>query len=114
MVKRNKLGQFTSECLRGNKFALGNKPNKTSFKKGNLPHNYKNGVQKHNNWGYVYYDINNKNRIALSRKIYQENIGDITNGWIIYHKDGDKFNNNINNLETISRAELLRRNSYGK
>ena len=30
-MKRNKMGQFISEELRGNQFAKGNLPNKTSF-----------------------------------------------------------------------------------
>lgn len=33
-MNRNKKGQFTSEGMKGNKFAKGAKPNKTSFKKG--------------------------------------------------------------------------------
>ncbi len=44
MGKRTKDGKFTSEYLKGNKFALGNKPNKTSFKKG------ENFMENHPSW----------------------------------------------------------------
>jgi hypothetical protein len=37
-------GSFTSEKLKGNKFAKGNKSNKTSFKKGNIPWNTGRGI----------------------------------------------------------------------
>ena len=33
----------------------------------------------------------------------------IPGGWVIWHIDGDPLNNNIENLECISRIELLRR-----
>jgi hypothetical protein len=33
----------------------------------------------------------------------------IPEGWVIWHIDGDPLNNNIDNLECISRIELLRR-----
>ena len=35
----------------------------------------------------------------------------IPKGHIVYHKDGDPNNNDINNLEVISRAVLLKRNN---
>ncbi len=30
---------------------------------------------------------------------------------VVYHLDGDVYNNEISNLEVITRAELIRRNS---
>jgi hypothetical protein len=38
----------------------------------------------------------------------------IPEGWVIWHIDGDTLNNNIENLECISRSELLKRNSNKK
>lgn len=35
---------------------------------------------------------------------------DCPKGYVIYHKDGDKYNNRKKNLEVISRAEMLKRN----
>ena len=32
-------------------------------------------------------------------------------GYVIYHKDGNMYNDNLSNLECISRAELMKRNS---
>ena len=44
---------FTHERLLGNKNALGAKPNRTSFKKGHRPHNWKGGVSKHPEYGLL-------------------------------------------------------------
>lgn len=35
---------------------------------------------------------------------------DCPKGYVVHHKDGDKYNNRKNNLEVISRSELLKRN----
>lgn len=45
---------------------------------------------------------------------YVYGLDNIPKGYVIYHKDGNPFNNDIGNLECISRAELLRRNREGK
>lgn len=34
----------------------------------------------------------------------------IPKGWVIYHLDGNKDNDDVDNLEAISRAELMQRN----
>ena len=39
---------------------------------------------------------------ALNRKL--------TNNEVVYHKDGDTYNNDLSNLEVITRKELLKRN----
>jgi hypothetical protein len=42
--------------------------------------------------------------------IYEEKFGPIPKGYIIFHKDGNMWNDDPDNLEAISRAELLKRN----
>lgn len=47
---------------------------------------------------------------GYARWILKQSGIDIPKGMIVYHKDGDYTNNNIGNLEIITRAELLKRN----
>jgi HNH endonuclease len=42
-------------------------------------------------------------RVHFHRVIWEENYGEIPVGFCIHHKDGNKENNNITNLECISR-----------
>lgn len=117
-------------CSKGTEFKPGNAPwNKglkgynpggrsveTRFKKGNLPHTTlqdgavtvrvdSRGVPvKHiridqGKWEY------------LSRHTWRQHYGEIPAGHYIVHKDGDTMNCNIENLECISRAENMRRNT---
>ena len=58
---------------------------------------------------------NRKGKIKEIRKFttyarYVYGLDRIPEGWVIWHIDGDPFNNKIENLECISRGELLRRN----
>ena len=63
-----------------------------------------------------------KGKIEERRKMtsyarYVYDLDRIAEGWVIWHIDGDPLNNNIENLECISRTELLRRmrmNKYNK
>jgi hypothetical protein len=60
-----------------------------------------------------------KGKIKECRKMtsyarYVYGLDRIPEGWVIFHIDGDPLNNNIENLECISRSELLRRNSKYK
>ena len=53
-----------------------------------------------------------KGKIIERRKIttyarYVYGLDRIPEGWVIWHIDGDPFNNNIENLECISRKELM-------
>lgn len=47
----------------------------------------------------------NGRTIMVHRLVWIENKGEILEGYIIHHKDGNKKNNNIDNLECISRRE---------
>ena len=90
---------------------------KTCFKKGNTPHNacpvgYE--VLRKDKGGKSYWMI----KIAESSKlvykhkhIWEQANGPITKGHNIIFKDGNTHNCTIENLECISNAELMRRNS---
>lgn len=94
------------------------KPNKTSFKSdgsntGSNHNSWKGGIQNTKKDGkYIWLDT--KKREPLSRYVYKLHYGSIPKGYVIYHIDGNKLNNNINNLIAITRRELLKWNNKMK
>lgn len=94
--------------------------NATSFKKGNTPPQQKpvgtiSNQMKHGVVDSVCINIdwrgNRKPHNVYAWYVWElHNQQDRPKGMVIYHMDGDIHNNNIDNLEVISRAELLRRN----
>ena len=100
------------------------KPNKGSFKKGQKPlrfHGFYVPI-KVNRKSAPYARVNLKEwgwrkvgkkywkkikTIPYSRYVY--GLDKIPKGWVIWHLDGDPFNNNIGNLVCINRDELMRR-----
>ena len=49
------------------------------------------------------HDRNHKN-VRVHRACWEARRGAIPNGWVVHHDDGDKRNNNIENLECMSWA----------
>jgi len=95
------------------------KANSGSYKKGNVPYGYMGGYKILKDDG-IYVRIKKetyqygKNKVGkyeqLARVKYRQAYGDF-NG-VILHKDGDVMNCELENLQLITRAELLRRNQY--
>lgn len=55
----------------------------------------------------------NKKQVRLHRYIMECYLGrKLTKDEIVHHKDGDKLNNNISNLELLSRAEHIKKHYY--
>ena len=48
--------------------------------------------------------------VMLSRHTYESFFGKVPDGYIVYHKDGDPLNCDIQNLDIMSRAQNVRRN----
>jgi len=124
------------QYLIGNKFALGNAPNKTSFKKGSIPWNkelkgihlspkseYKKGhvCPSRKNIGTITQRIdkgkNIRNWIKIkqpntwigyTRYVWQQSYGEIPKKAVIHHVDKDTLNDKIQNLCILNRAEHLR------
>jgi hypothetical protein len=124
MIKRNKEGKFLKGNNSGNKFKKGNVPwNKgktgirlspySEFKEGELigeKHpSWKGGIQYCTN-DVVYLNVAPNERVRRPRKIYEDAYGKIPKGYIIFHLDGNRYNDDPKNLIAISRAELLKRN----
>jgi hypothetical protein len=106
-------GRFTRERLLGNSYAKGNTPNKTSFKEdqfvGETHYCWKGGVRPNkNDCTYVY--AGKYKRLRRPRCVYEEVHGKLGSDYVIFHKDGNKDNDDIGNLEAITRAELINRN----
>lgn len=86
----------------------------TEFKKGDRfgkeHYNWKGGVQLiKNDCVYLYEGINK--RVRRPKKVYEDANEEAPKGWIIYHLDGDKDNDDLDNLIAIPRAVLVRINS---
>lgn len=114
MKGRNSKGQFLKGHIPYNKGLKGihNSP-ETEFKKGQTAgannYNWKGGVQKPASDVVLLY-AGVGERLCRPRVIYEQHFGKIPTDYIVIHKDGDRYNDNPNNLEAISRAENLKRN----
>jgi hypothetical protein len=86
----------------------------TEFKKGvttmeNHP-SWKGGEQ-HFKHDCAYINIGTNKRIRRPKKVYEYTHGTIPKGWIIYHLNGDRYNDSLENLIAIPRAVLIKINS---
>lgn len=68
------------------------------------------------NWKYTYMSkegylvdcTKRDEKILVHRKIMEEHLGrKLTSDEIVHHKDGNKLNNSIDNLELLTRAEYI-------
>ena len=87
---------------------------KTQFKKGE-EHEGPNHISwvdglHHMTKDCVHVWTGNGTSVRRPKMVYEKHFGPIPKGYIIYHIDGNKDNDDPNNLEAISRAELLSRN----
>lgn len=84
----------------------------TKFKKGDRPwnkgrHDYKNNKISHgfiDSHGYMVF-YNKGQEIKAHRVIWEQYHGKIPKGYIIHHKDENKLNNDISNLQLVTRAQ---------
>lgn len=108
-----KSTRFTSEGSKGNQHAKGNPPNRTSFTSEAIRLDkhpcWKGGVQVTKRDG-VFIVYESKKRMSRSRYNWIQVYGEIPKGYVIRHIDGDKYNDDVSNLEAISRAENIIRN----
>ena len=86
----------------------------TEFKKGERAgdknNSWKGGVQTtKNDCTYLYAGVNKRVRRPVS--VYQQAYGEIPKGWVVIHLDGNKDNDEIDNLIAIPRAILIKLNA---
>lgn len=94
--------------------------NKTSFKKGNRPHNWKPiGHERITADGYLERKVSDtgctrKDYVAVHRLIWEEHNGPIPGGHVVIFKDRnqDKQQVTLEQLMLVSRKELLHVNKY--
>ena len=86
----------------------------TEFKKGQRTganvNTWKGGIQTNTNDCIYLYDGIGK-RLRRPKKILQDNGVVIPKGWIVYHLDKDKHNDDFTNLIPIPRAILIKLNN---
>lgn len=108
---------------KGIKFDSGGRSHETRFKPGRRPHTWTPiGTERLSKEGYLERKIadtgvTRKDYVPVHRLVYEEHNGPIPEGHTIVFRDKDKTNRDPGNLECISRADLMRRNSfhnYGK
>jgi hypothetical protein len=91
---------------------------KGQFKKGQATHNTKPlGYERINKDGYLErrvgdYGKRRSNYEMVHVIVWREHFGDIPEGSIVVFKNGIKTDFDIENLELITRAELMRRNTF--
>lgn len=92
------------------------KAKRTMFKKGQLPHNTlhdgivrtrtdKNGTKR------PWIRMSLGKWVEMKNHVWQQHNGDIPKGYCIAVKDGNPFNYSIDNLECISKADNMKRNT---
>lgn len=85
----------------------------TRFQPGQRPHNTRPvGYERIDDDGYVLIKTDEGEKMVLKhRHIWRQHHGEIPRGMIVTFRDGDRTNCDIANLELISRAEAVRRNT---
>ena len=58
-----------------------------------------------------YFSLTTGNRTLMHRYVWEKEVGKIPSGYDIHHIDGDKTNNDIKNLECLSKADHTSRYS---
>lgn len=116
-----KPGQFSRGDTAWNKGMKGWQPGGASkasqFRPGNVNHNWKPIGHEMEISGYLYRKIKeggtqHQNYRPIHHLTWVESRGPIPDGHIVAFKDGNARNCDINNLELITRAENMRRNSH--
>lgn len=103
---------------KGIAFDSGGRSHETRFRPGSRPHTWHPvGYERITADGYrerKMTDTGNTRRdfVAVHVLLWREHVGEVPEGHAVVFRNGDKTDIRIENLECISRAELMRRNSY--
>lgn len=127
LLKVQKDPEFTKEVLRqislGNPHGfkkgntLGRRATASHFKKGHKPKStwVPVGTERDNN-GYLQRKVADTGAksdwVEVQKLVWTEHYGPVPDGHIVAFKDGNRRNFDPTNLELITRAEIMKRNSY--
>lgn len=101
----------------GTPFASGGRSVETRFKPGNKPHTWRPiGTERVSKEGYLERKVadtgvTRRDYAPVHRLVWREAGREIPKGSVLAFRDGDKRNFAIDNLELVTRQELMRRNS---
>jgi len=88
------------------------KANSGTFKKGNLPHNTRNaGEESFDKDNHILVKIGHKHWVKKHFLLWEQEIGKIPKGMVLRFKNGNPHDIRIENLELITKAENMRRNT---
>lgn len=113
---RFKPGQ--SSWNKGKKFDAGGRSKETRFTKGQRPHTWLPiGTERVSAEGYLERKLTDtgctrRDYVPVHRIVWRDAGRDIPPGHALVFKDGNKRNFDLDNLELVTRQELMRRNSY--
>jgi len=98
---------------KGTPFVAGGRSKETQFSSGRLPHNHVPvGTEVMATDGYLKVKIAEPNTWEWThRRNWEATNGPIAKGSLLVFRDGDHTNCKVENLELITRAELMRRNT---
>jgi hypothetical protein len=99
---------------KGMQWDSGGRSAETRFKPGQMPKNHKPvGYERVNADGYRERKVAEpKTFRAVHVLLWEEHLGPVPHGFAVIFKNRDKSDIRIDNLALISRADLMRRNSY--
>ena len=111
-LRKNITKRFQKGQTPWNKGIPGSIPNnRTSFKKGLIPHNTRNeGDTRIDKEGHVLVKVANRKWIRKHRLIWEQANGEIPKGYVLRIKDGNKENYNLDNMQLITFAENMKLN----
>lgn len=103
---------------KGIHYVAGGRSAETRFKPHSLPKNYKPvGSERFHKEGYLQRKITDtgyppRDWVMVHHLVWRAAGNQIPKGHVLVFRDGDKTNFALENLELISRSDLMRRNSY--
>ena len=103
---------------KGRAYDSGGRSHETRFKAGCMPHTWRPiGHERVTKEGYrerkmTDTRITRQDYVGLHILLWREHHGAVPDGLVVVLRDGNKENIVIGNLECVTRAELMRRNSY--
>lgn len=104
---------------KGTSFTAGGRSAETRFKKGNKPHTWRPvGTERVTKDGYLQRKVTDTGYSPddyrmVHHLVWEEHTGaPVPKGHALIFRDGDKRNFDPTNLELVTRAELMHRNSY--